>query len=72
MTTTAQEIVHAEDVTKQKQVEKEYHVSTAFSELNISKFLALSSAVYMGENLIYYPFDVVRTRLQVQREVSIL
>lgn len=54
---------------KKKEINKVYHLSTAFNELHIGKFLGLSSAVYMVENCFYYPFDVVRTRLQVQREV---
>jgi hypothetical protein len=49
---------------------KVYQLTTAFRDLHIGKFLGLSSAVYIAENVVYYPFDVLRTRLQVKRGVS--
>jgi hypothetical protein len=53
-----------------KPTEKVYHLTIPFDELHLGKFLSINAAVYFGENVIYYPFDVLRTKLQVQREVS--
>jgi hypothetical protein len=46
-----------------------YDLGVPFEELDLSKFAFFSSVAFFGESLVYYPLDVIRTRLQVAREV---
>lgn len=55
------------DKEEQKKPKKIYQVTSSFADLNLKKFFAYSTSLYVAENTIYYPFDVVRTKLQVER-----
>jgi len=48
-----------------------YELSVQLKDLNLPKFLGISASFYVCENLLYYPFDVIRTRLQVDRDAKI-
>jgi hypothetical protein len=46
-----------------------YDLQTSWRDLHVPTFVAVSSAVYFGEQLIGHPVEVVRTRLQVSQKV---
>ncbi len=46
-----------------------YELNVPFDQLDLKKFAFYSSLSFFAESLVYYPLDVIRTRLQVQREV---
>eukprot|EP01114_Cavostelium_apophysatum_P021062 TRINITY_DN7242_c0_g1_i1.p1 TRINITY_DN7242_c0_g1~~TRINITY_DN7242_c0_g1_i1.p1 ORF type:complete len:344 (+),score=69.91 TRINITY_DN7242_c0_g1_i1:108-1139(+) len=54
----------------QQPKQKIFELNTSFKDLHLPTFLAFSSAVYICENVVYYPFDVLRTRLQTTRGVN--
>jgi hypothetical protein len=47
---------------------KVYELTTALKDVNVGRFLSITSAVLLAENAVYYPFDLIRTRLQVDRD----
>jgi hypothetical protein len=52
------------------QVEKktvQYNLGIQWSELNVNKFLMLGTSIYLAESSIYYPFELVKTRMQVSK-----
>jgi len=50
---------------------EEYHLETDFNNLHLPTFVSLASFFYFSETLVGHPLDVVRTRIQVDRTVSI-
>jgi len=52
-------------------VTEEYHLETDFNNLHLPTFVSLASFFYFSETLVGHPLDVVRTRIQVDRTVSI-
>ena len=57
---------------EQQQDEKEaastkilYDLGVEWKDLDIKKFLFLGSSIYLAENALFYPFDLIRTRMQV-------
>ncbi|KAL0477661.1 mitochondrial substrate carrier family protein J [Acrasis kona] len=50
--------------TKKKPI---YNLGIQWSELNVKKFLAVGIGVYLAESAIYYPFELVKTRMQVSK-----
>lgn len=54
---------------KEEKKHIKYNLQTHFDDLNIPKFLSISATAYVIECVFYHPFEVLRTRLQVNREV---
>lgn len=54
---------------KESDVSIQYHVNTMFQDINVPIFLAASSFFFSVEQLISHPLEVIRTRLQANRNV---
>eukprot|EP01126_Amoeba_proteus_P054197 TRINITY_DN6654_c0_g2_i4.p1 TRINITY_DN6654_c0_g2~~TRINITY_DN6654_c0_g2_i4.p1 ORF type:complete len:336 (-),score=42.71 TRINITY_DN6654_c0_g2_i4:582-1538(-) len=45
-----------------------YKIQSSWDKLDVPKFACVSSTLFMLENLVLHPLDVIRTKLQVSRE----
>jgi solute carrier family 25 protein 44 len=55
-------------LTQEKKIQKpEYNLGIQWSELYVPKLLMIGSSIYLAESAIYYPFELVKTRMQVSK-----
>lgn len=47
-----------------------YDLQTKWHQLHVPKFLALTASFYLLEEMIVHPLEVIRTKLQVDKQVN--
>mmetsp|Transcript_35707 Transcript_35707/g.57759 ORF Transcript_35707/g.57759 Transcript_35707/m.57759 type:complete len:395 (-) Transcript_35707:99-1283(-) len=56
------------DEVKAKQPTAHFENGVQWKDLDVKKFLAIGSALYILESAVFYPLDVIKTRQQAQRQ----